>query len=109
MNIRINSILLLALALCGCSLLPKSNQTTAYKTLATIETTATSAFDGYLTLVAKAKVSTNSVPKIAADFQKLQDALKAATILVQGDTNAVAPASVTVISATLLNEISTAK
>lgn len=103
---RILPALTLALLLTACQL---TNQTTQYKTLASVETTTVAAFDGFLTAVAKGKVSTNSVPQISKDFKSFQDAMRTATLLVQGNTNAAAPAELSAQAATLANEISNAK
>lgn len=105
-TMKILAALSLAVLLTACQL---TNQTIAYRSLASVETSTVAAFDSYLTAVAKGKVSTNAVPKISKDFQAFQDAMRTATLLVQGNTNAVAPANLTAQSATLLNEISTAK
>jgi len=100
------SALSLALLL-GCAVL--TNQTVQYKSLASVETTATAGFDGYLALIAKGKVSTNSLHSIATHFNQLQGALKSATIAVAGNTNAVAPVDISVSAAALANEIKNAK
>jgi hypothetical protein len=81
----------LTLALClflfGCT---TTQQTTAYKTIGSVEVSAVAAYDGYCTLVIQGTVPTNSVPQVAAAYNQLQsDALLAASVASQG-TNAIA-------------------
>jgi signal transduction histidine kinase len=104
---RFIPIVLALTLIVGCAVL--TNQTIQYKTLASVETTATAGFDGYLSAIAQGKVSTNSLHSIATHFNQLQGALKAATIAVAGNTNAVASVDISVSAAALANEIKNAK
>jgi len=87
----------------GCT---TSAQRTSFNTIASLETGATAAVDGYFLLVAKGQVPTNGVPTVSRAYNKFQGGLLVALDLVQNNTNALAPASLQVLSADLISEIS---
>jgi hypothetical protein len=86
-----------------------NKQTIAYNTLYSVETSTTAAYDSYLTAVVKGNISTNNLHKISEDFNSFQLMMKAATLVVAGDTNAPAPPNLVASSTALIGEISTAK
>lgn len=79
----------------GC----KSPQTAAYKTIAAIETGATTSVNGYYALVIKGTVPTNGVPAVSAAFNHLQGSVSVAVIEASGNTNAAAPVALIAESA----------
>lgn len=89
----------------GCT---TSQQTTAYKTIGSVESTGVTAYDDYCLLVAKGTIPTNSVPRVSAVFAQLQaDCLLAATIASQG-TNGIATTNLLSDATLLSSAISTA-
>ena len=97
--------LIVGLVAFGCT---TSSQTTAYKTIGTVEAAAQGSYDAYCTLVIDGTVSTNSVPQVAAAYNQLQaDALLAATVSSEG-TNAVATTNLLTDASLLTSVISTA-
>lgn len=89
----------------GCT---TSSQTTAYKTIASVEATAQTAYDGYATLVINGTVATNGLSKVSAAYNQLQaDALLAATLSSEG-TNAIATTNLLNDATLLTSVISTA-
>jgi hypothetical protein len=92
--------------LVGCT---STQQQIAFNSLSTVETTATSAYQGYLTLVVQGKVSTNNIPQVSAAYNVLQSSVLVATLAVQNNTNALAPANVITEAAALTSLITTSE
>lgn len=108
------NFLLCALLLTGLVLTPgmtctPSQQTLAYKSIYSVETGATAAYDAYLTSVVRGTVTTNSLPFISHSYNLLQLAVKTATLQVQGNANAPAPAALQSQAAAFVSEVSTAR
>lgn len=88
----------------GCT---TSQQTTAYKTVGSVEVTAQATYDGYCSLVINGAIPTNSVPQVAAAYNQLQaDALLAASLSSQG-TNALATTNLVTDLSSLTSIITT--
>lgn len=101
-----NLVALLAIVfLIGCT----SQQKTLYNTLASVQSVTTGSYNGYLDLVVKGKITTNSVPKISRDYDMFQQIWTGAVILAQWQTNSIAPPQVVTASSNLVYEISVAK
>ena len=80
----------IGLGAAGCT---ATQQTTTYKTIYGLESTATAAMDAYLAGVVKGTFRTNDVPKVSKAFNQFQ---KDATVFLdaaQFSTNPLAPAS----------------
>jgi hypothetical protein len=80
-----------------------------YNTLASVQTVTTGTYNGYLDLVVKGTLPTNSVPKISKDYNAFQSVWSAAVMVAQFNTNTIAPAVVVSASSNLLYEINVAK
>lgn len=89
----------------GCA----SQSRTAYNTLASVQTTTTGAYNGYLNLVVQGKLPTNSVPVVSKDYNLFQATWTAAVMVAQWNTNTVAPQPVLDASAKVITDINTAK
>lgn len=89
----------------GC----KNPQATALNTLSTAELTTKAAYDGYLAAVVKGTASTNDVPKISRLFNTFQADMVIAVVAVNGNTNAVAPASIIAEGAAVVSQITTSQ
>lgn len=90
----------------GCN---TSQQTIAVNSLSAVESTATAAYNGYLTLVVQGKVRTNDVPTVSHAFNQLQADIVLAAVSLQNGTNALAPASITSEATNLVNVINSAE
>jgi len=99
------SLALAVPTLTGCKGTP---QQIAFKTLSSVETTTTAAYDTYVSQVIAGTVPTNSLPTISRKFNLFQASFLIALDGVQYNTNALAPDSLTVLSGDLLNLIATA-
>lgn len=92
--------------LCGC---PGPIQRTSFNTIYSLESGVTKAYSGYVDLVIKGSVSTNSLPKIKKAFNDFQASELVALDAVQFNTNALAPAALVTEGQDVINLISTAK
>jgi hypothetical protein len=97
-------VLGLAVFITACS---TSSQRTEYNTIATIEQTASTAIDGYYTLVIKGVISTNGVPTVSKAFNDLQASAALAATIASSGTNALAPSSLVLEASQLGSLIST--
>jgi hypothetical protein len=96
----------LALLVWGCT---TTSQTTAYKTIGSVEVGGVSAYDAYCLGVAKGTISTNSIPQVSAVFTQFQsDCLLAATIASEG-TNGIATTNILTDATLLTSAIATAQ
>lgn len=93
-------------AIVGCT---TSQQSTAFKTIASTEATVNAAHDTYQSLVIKGALPTNDVPKISKLYNDFQSAELVALDGVQFNTNALAPSSLVVEGQDLVNVINTLK
>lgn len=100
-------VLTCVLSTSGCA--TKTPQTVAYDTIYSLETGVTAAYDSYLTLIVKQKVSTNQLADISKAFNLFQMAATEATVQVQGNTNAPAPLTLTQQANALTARIAAAK
>lgn len=98
-------VYVLVLALYGCT---TSQQSTAFKTIGTLEDTTTAAVDQYYAGVIKGTFTTNSMPQISKAYNDFQAAMTLAVGLVQNNTNALAPANLVQESADLINLVNKA-
>lgn len=89
----------------GCT---TSQQTTAFKTLGTLEDTTTAAVDQYYAGVVKGTFSTNSMATVSKAYNDFQAAMALAIDAVQNNTNALAPPNLVQESTDLINLITTA-
>lgn len=102
-------ITILAALLAGVSGCTTSQQTTAYKTIGSIEATGVAAYDAYALSLAKGTIPTNSIPQVSAIFTQLQsDCLLAATVASQG-TNGLATSNILTDATLLTSAIATAQ
>lgn len=103
-------LFLLAIGLCslpqGCT---TTQQTTAYKTLYSLESSTTATYQGYLDLVIKGTVATNDVPKVAKAYNAFHAGALVALDAVAYNTNALAPANLVIEAQDVVNLINTAK
>ena len=76
--------------LAGCT---TTQQTTAFKTLSTVETTTTAAVDGYYAATIKGIAPTNGIPQVSHAYNDFQKAFIVALDAAQFQTNALAPAA----------------
>jgi hypothetical protein len=90
----------------GCA---TSNQRTVYNTLATIKGSTDTAFNGYLDLILKKSIPTNSFPVVTKDYNLFQTVWGVALTAAQFSTNALAPADVVSASAQVIVDINKAK
>lgn len=86
-------VTLVAVIAFGCT---TASQTTAYKTISTVEQTATTAVSGYYALVINGTVPTNDVPRVSAIYNDIQAAGLLAAAASQAGTNALAPETLVV-------------
>ncbi len=93
--------LLMALAT-GCN---TPQQTIAYKSIYTVEKATVAAYDGYVDLVIVGSLPTNDFPRVSKSFNTFQASALVALDAVQFNTNAVAPASLAIMSQDLINLI----
>lgn len=97
--------ILAAVIVMGCN---TTQQTTAYKTIGSLEVTAQTGVDDYDTLVINKTISTNSFVIVSRAYNQFQaDALLAATISEDG-TNALATTNLITEAASLSSVITTA-
>ena len=94
-----------AAAVAGCT---ATQQTTAYRTLYSLEQSVTAANSAYVDLVIKGQAPTNDLPRIRKIYDQFQADLTLALDAVQFNTNALAPASLATEAADLINVINTA-
>jgi len=90
----------------GCT---SGQQRTSFNTIYSLESGVTKAYNGYVDLVIKGSVSTNSLPKIKKAFNDFQASELVALDAVQFNTNALAPAALVTEGQDVINLISTAK
>ena len=110
MKKRLNGILVaaavVAMIVCaGCA----GQSRVLYNSLAAVQAGTSGAYNGYLDLVVKGKVTTNAVPAISRDFNLFQQTWSAAVMIASWNTNAVAPQAVLDASAKVITEINVAK
>lgn len=86
------------LLLMGCS---TTQQRTAYNTIFTVESTATTAVQTYYGLVLQGTVSTNGVPIVSKAFNDLQAAASLAEVTSEQGSNALASASLVLEASSL--------
>lgn len=89
----------------GCNLTP---QTAAFNTIGSLESGVTGAYDGYIQAILAKQVTTNSLPLVSQSFNQFQSDALLATIVLNNNTNALAPTALIDESAALLNVITTA-
>ena len=89
----------------GCA----SQQTTLYKTLASVQIATAGAYNGYLDLVIQGKVSTNSVPVVSRDYTIFLGVWNGAVQAASSGVQAPATAPVTAAAAVVVADINTAK
>ncbi len=90
----------------GCAFVRNSTpQKIAVTSLGTVQTVTLAAYDGYIDGVIQGVVKTNGVPAVSRTFDKFQSATLVALDGVQFNTNALAPASLMILSQDVLNLI----
>lgn len=95
---------ILCVALIGCT---STKQQAAFNSISSVEQTSTAAYQGYISLVIQGKIPTNDVPKVSHLFNDVQASVNLASLAVQFNTNAVAPANLVTEAGALLNLITT--
>jgi hypothetical protein len=102
--------ILATLAICavliGCT---TSQQSTAFKTLASAEATVNLANDSYQTLVIKGAIPTNTVPQVSKLYNDFQASELLALDAVQFNTNALSPTALVVEGQDFVNLINSIK
>lgn len=93
-------------SLAGCT---TTQQTASYKTLSSVESAVTTAYDVYTGQVAQGKIGTNDVPKVSKQFNQVQASLTLAATLAQNSTNALAPDALVAEAAAFINIINQIK
>ena len=91
--------------LIGCA----TQSATAYKTLAALQATTSSAYAGYLDLVVTGQIKTNSVPVVSRDYTLYLAAWNGAVSIASQGTNASATQPVTDAAAKVVSDITLAK
>jgi hypothetical protein len=97
----------IALTNSGCQ-----NSSTAritHNTLFSIERATIGAVDSYDSLVISGALPTNDVPKVSQAFNAFQLSMQLAIAVAHGNTNAIAPPSLALESANLINTINQIK
>ncbi len=89
----------------GCS---TTAQRKSANTLESIHKTVDAAYDGYVDLVIRGTLKTNSFKIVANHYSTFQSAYLAAIIIVAGDTNGIAPVNITVYADNVTGAIGTA-
>lgn len=89
----------------GCT----STSRTVYNTLATVKGATDTAYNGYLDLILKKSIPTNSFPVVAKDYNLFQVVWGTALTAAQFSTNAFAPAEVVAASTQVISDINQAK
>lgn len=85
-------MILIALAFAGgCT---TSQETVAFETLSSIQSTARAGYDGYAALVATGSLPTNDVPQVSHAYNDLQSGIVLAAVLLNNNTNALAPTNI---------------
>lgn len=92
--------------LIGCT---TSQQSTAFKSIATVEATVNVANDGYQQLVIVGQLPTNDVPKIAHLYNAFQASELIALDAVQFNTNALAPSALIIEGQDFVNVVTAIK
>lgn len=77
-----------ALLIVGCTI---TQQTLAYKSLYSVESSTTKAFDTYAGLVIRGNIQTNDLPRVAGLYNKFQAGFLIALDGARYNTNALAP------------------
>jgi hypothetical protein len=95
-----------AAVLIGCS---TSQQSTAFKTIASAESTVNLANDSYDALVIKGAIATNTVPQVKKLYNDFQAAELLALDAVQFNTNAVTPPALIVEGQDFVNLVNSIK
>lgn len=96
----------LVFATSGCAFLKNSTpQKIAVTSIGSVQTVTLAAYDGYIDLVIKGTAKTNGVPAVSRSFNTFQSATLLALDGVQANTNALAPASLMILSQDVLNLI----
>ena len=90
--IGVAAIVLATVLFTGCN---TASQRAAYNTLYSVESTASTAVDGYFALVIKGTIPTNDVPIVSQKFNQIQTACALAAAASEAGTNAIAPANIT--------------
>lgn len=90
----------------GCGSTP---QTTAYKTIGSMETTVLAGYDAYIAGVLKGQFRTNDVPIVSKSFNAFQAAATIAVTLASGSTNAPPTADLILDAANLTAAITAAE
>ena len=99
-----------SLTLPSCAFLQKpTTQRVAVNTLFSTHKAVDLVLDGYLDLIVKGQLVTNSLPKVAAKYDNFQAAFRLAVVVVAGDTNAVAPPTVTDAARAFTDTVTLAK
>lgn len=99
-------ILSLLIVCAGCT---ATQQKIAYNTIYSVEVSTKATYDGYLTLVVKGQLPTNSVPQVTKVFNDFQASATLATVATQNNTNALAPSSLVDEANAVINLINTVK
>lgn len=86
-----------------------SSQKIAVNTLYSLHKTADVAMDSYLDLIVQNKITTNNLGRVLKAYDDFQVTYRLAVVIVIGDTNATAPATVLAAASNLAKEISAAK
>jgi hypothetical protein len=90
----------------GCGSTP---QTTAYKTIGSMETTVSASYDAYIAGVIKGQFPTNQVPLVSKAFNTFQAAATVAVNLASGSTNAPPTSDLILDAANLATAITAAE
>jgi hypothetical protein len=92
MKPKLNSLAVLALAIPllfgGCQTTP---QRKTFNTVWTLGSTVNESYKAYLDLVIAGQLPTNNVRRVSMAYNRFQDALSAATVLITANTNAPPP------------------
>ncbi len=92
------------ITLTGCQ---TTTERRAYTTLAVLEQSAVTAYDGYVKAVIRGDVPADNLAKVSQRFNEFQAAMQVALTAAQYNVNAFAPENVQVLSQDLLNLIAT--
>jgi hypothetical protein len=97
--------IILAVLLAGCA----STQTTQFKTISSAQTAVNVAYNGYLDLVEKQQIATNSVPQVSKAFNDFQQAATSAVLIHGLNLTNTPPLDVSNLAASALAAINAAE
>ena len=104
-QIKYCAALIAVALLIGCA----SQSRSTYSTLASVQAVTQGAYSGYLDLVVRGAIPTNSVPKVSASYDLFLSMWTASVQMAQWNTNAEPPQAVLDASLKVITDINQSK